>query len=89
MQSNTVWDIYKLHGETPQTVMSGETADISQSCKLSFYKWVMFWEQSKLVPFPDENPTLGRYLGVAINVGPAMTAKILKANGQVVHRSTY
>ena len=39
--------------------------------------------------FPDENPTLGQYLGVAIDVGPAMTAKILKANGQVVYRSTY
>ena len=41
------------------------------------------------VEFPDENPTLGRYLGVAIDVGPAMTANILKANGQVVYCSTY
>ena len=32
---------------------------------------------------------LGRYLGPSIDVGPAMSAKILKANGAVVHRSTY
>ena len=59
MQSHTAWDIYKLQGETLQSVMSGETADISQFCELSFYEWVMFREESKLVAFPDENPTLG------------------------------
>ena len=89
MHSNTAWDIYKLHGKTQQTVMSGETANISQFCKFSFYKWVMFQEAIKLVPFPDESPTLGQYLGVAIDIGPAITAKILKANGQVVYCSTY
>ena len=31
---------------------------------------------------------LGRYLGPSMDIGPAMTAKILKPNGQVVHRST-
>ena len=75
IQSNTTWDIYQLQGETPETVLSGETADISQFCDLSFYEWVMF--QDEPVAFPDENPVLGQFLGVAINVGPAMTAKIL------------
>ena len=28
-------------------------------------------------------------MGPSIDVGPALTAKILKANGEVVHRSTY
>ena len=32
---------------------------------------------------------LGRYLGPSIDVGPALTAKIFKANDEVVHRSTY
>ncbi len=31
---------------------------------------------------------LGRYLGLATDVGLALTAKILKSNGQVVYRST-
>ena len=47
----------------------------------------MFRDQP--VAFPDDNPVLGRYLGPAIDVGPALTAKILKANGEVVYRSTY
>ena len=87
IQSNTAWDIYQLQGETPETVLSGDTADISQFCELSFYEWVMFRDEP--VAFPDENPVLGRFLGIAIDVGPAMTAKILKINGEVVCRSTY
>ena len=89
IQSNTAWDIYQLQGEMPQTVMSGETADISQVCKFSFYEWIMFREQPDHARFLDDNPVLERYLGPAIDVGPAMTAKILKSNGEVIHRSTY
>jgi hypothetical protein len=33
----------------------------------------MFRDQP--VAFPDNNPVLGRYLGPAIDVGPALTAK--------------
>ena len=38
--------------------------------------------------FPDHKLILGRYLGPATDVGSALTAKILKSNGQVVYRST-
>jgi hypothetical protein len=47
----------------------------------------MFRDQP--VAFPDDNPMLGCYLGPAIDMGSALTAKILKANGEVVYRSTY
>ena len=30
IQLNTAWDLYMLQGETPETVMSGETSNISQ-----------------------------------------------------------
>jgi hypothetical protein len=40
------------------------------------------------VTYPDDAMVLGRDLGPAIDVGPAMTRKILKANGHVVYRST-
>jgi len=46
----------------------------------------MFCDSSQ--PFPDNRFALGRYLGPSTDIGPAMTAKILKSNGQVVHRST-
>jgi hypothetical protein len=87
VHSNTAHDIFILQGEVPETVMSGETSDISQFCEFTFYDWIMFRDQP--VAFPDDNPVLGCYLGPAIDVGPALTAKILKANGEVVYRSTY
>ena len=40
-------------------------------------------------PIPDDVLKLSRYLGHSIDIGPAMTAKILTENGQVLHRSTY
>ena len=42
--------------------------------------------QSKI---PDENLLLRRYLGPELDIGPDMTANIMKNNGEVVHRSTY
>ena len=63
--------------------MSGETADICQFCELSFYEWVMFCDEP--VAFPDENPVLGRFQGIVIDVGPAITAKILKHSREVVY----
>ncbi len=67
--------------------MSGETADISQFCELAWYDWIMY--RPGTIEYPDEPLRLGRYLGPAINVGPAMTAKILQQNGEVVYHSTY
>ena len=40
-------------------------------------------------PYPDDKIILGRYLGPAHDVGPAMTARILKKNGRVAHTLTY
>ncbi len=46
----------------------------------------MFWDTS--IKFPEDNMVLGRDLGPAIDIGPAMASKILKENGQTVIRST-
>ena len=39
--------------------------------------------------FPGGKLVLGKYCGPSIDVGPALTANILRNNGQRVHRSTY
>ncbi len=85
--SNTVHYIFVLQGKVPETMMSDKMSNISQFYKFAFYDWIMFCDQ--LVAFPDNNLVLGRYLGPATNVGLALTVKILKANGEVVYRSTY
>jgi len=39
--------------------------------------------------FPKPREQLWRWLGPAVDIGPTMTGKILKENGQVLYRSTY
>ena len=87
IRSNTALDIFELRGQVPETVMSGETSDISPFVEFEWYQWVMFRDTG--VSYPHDREVLGRYLGPSVDVGPAMTAQILKSNGWVVHRSTY
>ena len=39
--------------------------------------------------FPGDKLVLGRYCGPSIDVGPELTAKIMRNNWQQVHSSTY
>ncbi len=86
IRSNMSNDIYMTSGEVPETIMTGSTADISHICEFAWYGWVMF--RDNIPTFPDDRLILGRYLGPAIDIGSALTAKILKSNGQIVYRST-
>ena len=86
VRSSTCNDIYMTDGEVPETIMTGSTADISHISEFGWYDWVMFRDNTPT--YPDPKLILGRYLGPATDVGSALTAKILKANGQFVCRST-
>ena len=68
-------------------MVQGETSDISLFCELEWYGWVKYRDNT--APHLQDKLKLGRYLGLSIDIGPAMRAKILKANGQVEHHSTY
>ncbi len=85
--SHTAGNNFELKGETPETMLSGETADISEFAEYGWYDWIKFRDTN--VPYPGDKLVLGRYLGPSTDIGPAMTAKILKQNGQYVHRSTF
>ena len=39
--------------------------------------------------FPGDKLVLGRYYGPSINVGPELTVKVLRKNGQQVKSYTY
>ena len=67
-------------------MVSGETADISPFAEYKWYEWVMFRDTS--VSFPEDYMVRGQDLGPAIDIGPAMSRKIIKQNGQIVYRST-
>ena len=42
IRSNTAREICKLDGEVSEIVMSGETSNINQFCKLEWFKCIMF-----------------------------------------------
>jgi hypothetical protein len=65
--------------------VNGETGNISAIAVFCWYEWAMFRDMS--IPFPEDNMVLGCNLGPAINVGVAMTGKILKKTRQVVYHS--
>ena len=51
----------------------------------AWYDWVMYWDS--VTEFPEPKEALGRWLGPSIDIGPAMTSKVLKKNGQYIHTS--
>jgi hypothetical protein len=87
IKSHTAIDIWQLEGQVPQTRMTGQTVDISQFFELGWYEWCMYHDSA--ISFPEDQLVLGRWLGPSIDVGPAMTGKILKNNGNTRHVSAY
>jgi hypothetical protein len=86
VRSHTSLDIYGLEGQVPESKIKGETADISTIAEYAWYEWVKFRDTA--ANFPVSKIQLGRELGAAIDIGPAMTHKILKKNGKVMYRSS-
>jgi Reverse transcriptase (RNA-dependent DNA polymerase) len=70
---------------SPIEAISGDSPDISEFLEFDFYQWVKYRD-----PTADkERPVkLGRWLGIASDVGTPLTYWILKDNTQVVARST-
>ena len=69
---------------TPKTKMSGEKCDKATFCEFGWYQWV--YCRGTSVNFSGENIFLGMYCGPSIGVRAALIVKILRNNGQQVHR---
>ena len=63
--------------------MSGQMADISPFAVLGWYQWIKYYDAVQ--GYPKHKEILGRWLGPAVDIGPAMTSKVLKGNGQVIY----
>ena len=63
--------------------MTIETASISIIADHAWYNWINFYDPVGK-KFPKEKMYIGRYLGLAIYVGPGLTVKILKSNSEVL-----
>jgi hypothetical protein len=84
VRSHTLLDIYGIECQVPESKTKGETVDISTIAEYAWYEWVKFRDTAD--KFPVSKIQLGRDLGAAIDIGPAMTRKILKQNGMVMYR---
>eukprot|EP00804_Cyclotella_cryptica_P015837 CCRYP_006340-RA/>CCRYP_006340-RA protein AED:0.27 eAED:0.33 QI:64/0/0/1/0/0.33/3/0/257 len=79
---HTTHDIYHLDGRVPETVVSGETADISPFYEFGFWDWVKFRDQG--VAFPGNALVLGKYLGPSIDELARVLHRKRDADGKAV-----
>jgi hypothetical protein len=86
VRSHTSLDIYGLGVQVPERNVKGETVEISTIAEYAWYECVKFRDTE--AKFPVSKIQLGRDLGAAIDIGPAMTRKILKQNGSFMYRSS-
>ena len=87
IQSHTALGIYELQGEVPETLLSGETADISPFVEHKWYNFVKWFDHGSTFPEPKE--VHGRWLGPSMDIGPDMCSKIIKLNGQIINLFSY
>jgi hypothetical protein len=66
---------------TPEELITGHTPDISEYAHFSFFEWVRYKEQNA---FPEPDIKLARWVGVAKDVGQAMTYWLLTKNCTVI-----
>ena len=74
IKSNMASSIPWLKGRTPHKYLTGETPNITKLCQFHWYGLVYYWGENN---FPDNCKQLGRFLGVASNIGSAMCYYVL------------
>jgi hypothetical protein len=74
-----------LEGRVPAEAIEGNTPDISEYAQFDWYQYVWYHDPES---FPADNKKLGRWIGVAHDVGAALTSWILPASCKPIARST-
>jgi hypothetical protein len=74
-------------GRTGMEEITGDSPDISEWLDFDFYDLVWYWHAPHL-PLTEDNPRLGRWLGVAHRVGSDMCYWVINENGDVLARTT-
>lgn len=54
IRSHTALDSYELNGQVPETIVSGQTADISPFIEYGWYDWCKYYDSGQ--QFPDSMP---------------------------------
>ena len=85
VRSVTAHSLPILKTRTPEEIVKGHTPDISELAHFAWFEWVWYRDEAS---FPEGNVRLGRWIGVATEVGQAMTYWLLTAKGTVIARSS-
>jgi hypothetical protein len=78
--------VKSLGNRTPIEWLLGYTPDITVLLQFQFWEPVYYAKYDAKFP-ADSTENLGRFVGVAENVGHAMTFKILTEEGKIIHRA--
>ena len=85
VRSHSAMNIHELQGDVPQSVLTGDTPDISHLAEFGWYDYVWY-----ITPSNETIQTrhLGRYCGPSHDVGEALCAHILTAKGKLISRTS-
>jgi hypothetical protein len=50
VRSSTALDIFSLEGEVPDTIVKGQTSDISPLAEYAWYEWAKFRDTGQSLP---------------------------------------
>ena len=87
VRRKVAWNIRKLNGQTPETIMTGDSDDISQMAEFGWYDWLWYHHPKT----NEENVTkrrLGRYIGASWNSGAAMCSTVFTEKAQCLNRTS-
>ena len=87
LRSHTALPMHVLHGDTPTTLLTGDSPDISHLCTFSWYSYVWFLSPPQLGD-NFENKFLGRYLGPSHDVGEALCSYVINSKARVASRTS-
>jgi len=83
--SLTVHNLPALKLQSLEEVLLGHTPDISEFAHHFFFEWIWYHDSNS---FPEPRLCLGRWIGVASDVGQPMTYWILTENCMVIAHSS-
>jgi hypothetical protein len=83
--SLTAQNLPALKSRTPEEAMVGHTPDISEFAHYTWFEWV--WYQD-VTAYSETSISLGRWIGIASDVGQPMTFWILTQNCTIIARSS-
>ena len=84
-RSLTALDLTFLKSRTPEERIVSCTPDISEYAYHGWFDWIWYKEGAQ---FPEQDVCLGRWLGIAANVGQSMMYWVLTGKGTVIARSS-